>query len=321
MAYHRKHKPRNPDYIDPDVAYLLGMIVARGTFHEEGDIRRLIIQFPYRLDTMPLLPNSNLRNIDRETALRVSLDDIRNRLNQLLDVNLDIQRRKHEVGLKAVFTKNTISWRDLRFLTNYRTNYKEFEIPESLYDEDIDIQKEFVRGIVDTAAEPSYADRDQADRQRIVIQIQFGNWRLPVQLCKLLQENLGVSVSNILWGHPNLRGPSGAPGWAKETRIRIYAQDFEPIGFHFQYKQEVFKEFLEHNRRDGMLPAKPCNPKIKRIRKGGRKPKHRDESAPSLPPEIRGRHFNAYFKLCQALGCKQGKCIRQPKIFDTGDED
>ncbi|MCL6481217.1 MAG: hypothetical protein K6U02_05780 [Firmicutes bacterium] len=33
------------DYLDPDVAYLLGLVTARGQFHVDGDIRRLIINF------------------------------------------------------------------------------------------------------------------------------------------------------------------------------------------------------------------------------------------------------------------------------------
>ena len=46
------------DYLDPDVAYLVGMIVGRGSFQQERDIRRLTIRFPYRLSTMTTLPGS-----------------------------------------------------------------------------------------------------------------------------------------------------------------------------------------------------------------------------------------------------------------------
>jgi hypothetical protein len=34
------------DYCDSDVAYLLGLIVARGQLVEESDARRIIIEFP-----------------------------------------------------------------------------------------------------------------------------------------------------------------------------------------------------------------------------------------------------------------------------------
>jgi len=35
------------NYLDPDVAYLLGMIVGRGSFTDDDDDRRLVIEFPH----------------------------------------------------------------------------------------------------------------------------------------------------------------------------------------------------------------------------------------------------------------------------------
>mgnify|MGYP001578531733 CR=1 FL=1 len=312
--------PRKPnlDYIDTDVAYLLGMIVARGSFHQEGDIRRLIIQFPYRHDAMTPVPDSHI-DIDRETALRLSLDGIRARIAELLEVDLRVERKTHEVSLSAVFPRETIGWRDLRFITARKSSYLEFEVPEIVFDSDENIQKEFMRGVADTSCEPSYADRDQGDRQRIVIQVQFGNWILPVQLCRLLQEHLAIPVSNILWGHPNLRAPGGGAGWAKETRIRVFAETFEPIGFHFDFKQRIFEEMVRFNKERGYPRSKPCNPKAKKLR--GRKPHHQDESSERLPECLRGKHFNSYYKVCTALGCKQGKKGPQRELFSAGEED
>jgi len=311
-------KKPNFDYIDTDVAYLLGMIVARGTFHQEGDIRRLIIQFPYRHDAMTPVPDSQIR-IGRETALRLSLDGIRARITELLEVDLRVKQKKHEVSLSAVFPRETIGWRDLRLMTDRKSSYLEFKVPEIIFAADAGIQKEFVRGIADTSCDPSYADRDQAERQRIVIQVQFGNWILPIQLCRLLQENLNIPVSNILWGHPNLRAPGGGSGWAKETRIRIFAEAFEPIGFHFDYKQEIFAEMVRFNKERRDPAPKVCNPKERRIR--DRKPHHEDECSERLPESLRGKHFNSYYKVCTALGCKQGKKGPQRELFCMGEED
>jgi len=306
------------DYIDADVAYLVGMIVARGSFYQDGDIRRLVIQFPYRHDVMTPVPGSEI-DVDRESALRLSLANIRNRISELLEVDLRVGRKVHEVSLYAVFPKETIGWRDLRYITAGKSSYVDFEVPEIIFDSGPDIQREFMRGIADTSCEPSYADRDQTERQRIVIQVQFGNWKVPIQLCRLLQQNLGVPVANILWGHPNLRTPSGGGGWAKETRIRVYAEAFEPIGFYFDYKQRIFQEMVRFNRREGYGPPKFCNPKTKKLR--GRKPRHKDESSEKLPESLRGRHFNSYYKICRALGCKQGKKGPQRELFLAGEED
>ena len=313
-----REKRPNFDYIDTDVAYLVGMIVARGSFHQDGDVRRLVIQFPYRHDAMTPVPGSQI-SIDRETALRLSLDSIRARISELLEVNLRVERKAHEVSLFAVFPRATISWRDLRFITGGKSNYLEFEVPEVIFDSDSDIQREFLRGIADTASDPSYADRDQSQRQRIVIQVQFGNWILPIQLCQLLQEYLNIPVSNILWGHPNLRTPGGGSGWTKETRIRIFAEAFEPIGFYFEYKQRIFEEMVRFNRDRGDPKPKVCNLKTKKLR--GRKRRHEDECSERLPELLRGKHFNSYYKICKALGCHQGKKGPQRELFSVGEED
>lgn len=299
--------------MDPDVAYLLGMIMVRGTFHVERDIKRLIIQFPYYLMQIQGLPGGN--PIDQETAIRLSLDDVRRRINELLNVNIDLERANKEVILKATFTKNTMSWRNLRLLCNNLSNYSQFSIPEVMFDMPEVIQKEFIRGIVDNAASPSYADRDQVGLQRIVIQFQHPNWFLPIQVCRLLQEGLGIKVQHILWGHPNIRtsGQSGE-AWAKEHRLRIYADNFAPIGFNFKYKQKILEQMVKFNLKHRKTKTKPCNPKIKKIRT--KKPKHLSEKSTKLPTCLRGKHFNAAFKVCQRLGCKQGKPSPQLKIFE-----
>jgi hypothetical protein len=116
------------DYLDNDVAYLLGMILMRGTFHVERDIRRLIIQFPYKsLDVKGV--TGKKQEIDKETLIRLSLDDARNRIQELLEVELKTEKHSHEVQLVAVFTRNTMSWRNLRTLLNNKNTYLEFEVP------------------------------------------------------------------------------------------------------------------------------------------------------------------------------------------------
>jgi len=294
------------DYIDNDVAYLLGMIMVRGTFHVEGDVKRLLIHFPFQLMEVTGLPGSQMK-FDQETEIRLSLDDVRRRINELLEVNVDIERANYEVTLKATFTKNTMSWRNLSLLCDNKSSPSEFLIPNVMFNVPEDIQKEFIRGMADAAASPSYSDRDQIGLQRIVIQFPNSCWVLPIQVCKLLQENLGVNVQHILWGHPNIR-TSGQQGesWAKEHRLRIYAEDFASIGFNFKYKQTILDQMVEYNLKNRKNSTRPCNPKIKRIRGKG-KAKHEDENSERLPECLRGKHFDSYFFVCMALGCTQGK--------------
>ena len=312
MCAQRK-KPVNLDYIDVDVAYLLGLVFARGKFLEQGDVRRLIIQFPYRNTA---LPTGTRSPADRETAIRLGLDTIRKRIEELLESNVVVERSQHMVTLRAVFTRATIGWRDLRFLVSGRNHYTDFELPDLIYDAGRDIQVEFMRGFADASSDPNPADADQQGHHRVVLQVQFGNWRLPVQICRLLQENLGIAVSHVLWGHPNLRAPKGGSGWAKETRIRIFAEDFEPIGYYFQFKQDAFRALVKKNKRHSRSTGRFCNPKAKKVSAKAKKPRHKDEDDKRLPPEIKGCHFNAYFRICKRLGCKKGEKPPQMEFFE-----
>lgn len=141
---------------------------------------------------------------------------------------------------------------------------------------------------------------------RIVLPVQHDDWKLPIQVCRLLQVHLGVPVQHILWGHPNLRDPNRrGKQWAKEHRIRVYAEDFLPVGFHFRFKQEILEEMARWNKREGGAPSRACNPLARHRIKI--KKKHKEEASKNLPDELRGKHFNAYFHICRALGCKQGE--------------
>ncbi len=142
------------------------------------------------------------------------------------------------------------------------------------------------------------------------MQVNHNNWALPIQICSLLQVHLNIPVQHILWGHPNLRDPKGKGAqWAKEHRIRIYAEDFLPVGFHFQFKQRILEVMAEWNKRQGTIGGRKCNPLAQhRLKK---KPRHRDEKSGSLPAPLRGRHFDAYFEICTAIGCKQGEPSEQ----------
>jgi hypothetical protein len=306
------------DYMDNDVAYLLGLIIGRGVFSELGDTRRLLIHFPFELMQVRGIPGSRLR-FDQKKEIRLCLDDARRRLNELLEVNVDIETAANEITLKAIFTKATMSWRNLKMLCYERLSFHEFEIPEILYQVPADLQVEFLRGIADSTASPSYSDRDQAGNQRIVLQFNNLNWRLPIQVCRLLQECLNVKVQHVLFGHPNIRTSSRRTSqqWAKEHRLRIFAEDFESIGFNFPYKQQIFAEMVEYNKRNRRYDSKKCNPQIKKIR--SKKPRHPAERDSRLPREVR-KHFNAAFEICMALGCRQGEPNEQKKPIISDEE-
>jgi hypothetical protein len=298
------------DYIDADVAYLLGMILARGTFVESPRDRRLIIGLPFRNETLNV-PDGYSTKWNVGTENTKALNVIRNRVNELLEVNIDISEGGDE--LKAVFPKSTMAWRNLRLLTGNKDSYREFEVEDFLFDAPEDILQELVRGFADVSAIPNKADADQVGTYRIVLPVQHQNWKLPIQLCRVLQTRLGVAVSHILWGHPNLRDPQATgKQWRKEHRIRIFAQDFVRVGFSFAYKSDVLKFMAKRNLLSVGIGGRLCNPKGKKKAPTAKK-RHKDEKSRDLPDTLRGKHFSHYAAICKACGCKQG--TREPFLF------
>lgn len=310
---------RTIDYLDEDVAYLLGLIIARGTFIEASGDKRLIITFPFK--------NLEAIGIEKSYAQRdsilLSFYKITRRLGELIGEPPEVVEQQNRIDLVFKFKTSSMVWRNLRFLTRNKTDHFEFEIPEEIFKAPKNIQKEFMRGYADVAGTARWANRDQRDRARIYLDVLNRNWKLPVQICHLLQDYLEVPVNTIAWGHPNVRDPNlrdynaGRTGsWAREHQIKIYAEAFEKIGFYIEHKQEILNELADYNKEHFKHPPKFCDPtKNKKLRL---KPSHPEENSDKLPEEIRGKHYDAYWQICCDLGCYRCKgVVRQAKLCDV----
>ena len=231
----------NLDYIDPDVAYLLGLIVARGEFSESGGVRRIKIEFPFKnLEVVGVK-----KKILQRDKILISLRKVRDRINELTDVNIKEVETERSVFLIMETMKNTIFWRNLRTLLSGKTTYYEFNIPNVIFKLDDIIKKEFIRGFADVAGSARFANRNRWGKCRVYLDVLNPNWYLPIQLCHLLQDHLKIPVDTIAWGHPNIRDPNlneynegRRNAWTREHQIKIFAEDFEKIGFYMEHKHK-----------------------------------------------------------------------------------
>ena len=284
------------DYIDGDVAYLLGLIVGRGAITESGGARQLMIEFPYT----SLQAQGITSTFDQETSIRLGLDDIRERLLDLLDTDIRIVRKDGGVDFIARFQRPSMVWRNILYITEGATSYPYFRVPQVLYNPDLpgEWRREFVRGYADVAGNIRKANRYIDGRYRVRLDILNypTNWEVPVQLCLLLQEHLDVPVQLITYGHPNLGRHF------REHQLNIFAEQFLKVGFSFEHKQKILEELAEANRIESPQGGYESCPGMKRLR--GTKPSDPDEkNAEKLDPRLVGRHFDAYWQICKALGC------------------
>lgn len=231
------------DYIDTDVAYLLGMLFGRGQLVEQGDLRRLIITLDIRRK-LPKLPPGCTLEMDLDLENERALNQARQRVNNLLDANVDIvPAQVGKTTLTAVFVKPTIAWRDLRCLTCEGTDRSDFQLNPAFVEAaraQRTILEEFVRGFADVAVTPSYADNAWGQRARVAFPVVHANAQFADTL-KQMFGLLGLSAA-LLPGNPHQRGSK------KEHRIRVYAEDYEPIGFHFAHKRRLLQVMADYNR-------------------------------------------------------------------------
>lgn len=292
------------DYIDPDVAYFIGLVTARGEISDSGGVKRISIEFPFR----NLKVEGIKKKITQKDQILLSLDRVINRVNELADVNIRKDESERSVHLIIETLKNTMFLRNTKMLMKGRSSYYEFEVPDQIFEFDESIKKEFIRGFADVAGSARWANRNRWKKCRVYLDVlnSPSNWRLPIQICYILQDHLGIPVDVIQWGHPNTRDPNlreykkgREEAWAREHQIKVFADDFEKIGFYMSHKQEILEELAEYNRKKGFDKAKFCNPP-KRKRS---KPKHPSENSEKLPPEIRGKHYDSCWQICAGIGC------------------
>ncbi|MEN6479313.1 MAG: hypothetical protein ABFD20_06715 [Anaerolineales bacterium] len=305
---------RLDDYIDGDVAYLAGLIIGRGTLSEVSGVRQLTIEFSYTA-----LEVQGIKAVyASDVAVRLGLDDIRDRLQELLDTDISKVSRNGGVDLVVRFMRNSMIWRNIQLLTNGATSYPYFEIPAVLFAQDLPTawKREFVRGFADVAGNVRLANRyvDGRNRVRLDVLNYPSNWKLPVQLCRLLQEHLGVPVQLITWGHPNMgRG-------FREHQLNVFADAFLPIGFSMQHKQDILEELAQANRVafPNVTPA-PC-PGARQLKT--QKPVDEGESnLGKLDPQLVGKHFDAYWQICRELGCcRRPELGQQLELLDDSGE-
>ena len=294
-------------FLDPDMAYLLGLIVGRGTIRESGGMRQLVIEYPFR----SLQARGITKLFDTKDKISLSLDETINRLGELTEAAPKKVVSDKGVSIILESTKNSLLWRNINKLLEGKTSFREMEVPAIIFEAEEEIKKEFLRGIADVTGSIGIGGRDQAGRHRVYISILNDNWKLPIQMCKLLQDKpLEIPVNTIDWGHPNIRNGHAKDydkgreqAWAREHQLKVYAECFEPVGFRIIHKNEILKELAQYNREKfGLRTAKLCIPEKKRQKT---RIAHPEENSDKLPKELKGKHCDTYWQVCLELGCDQ----------------
>lgn len=285
-------------HIDGDVAYFLGLLIGRGTISNTEHVRQILIEFSYS----SLKAQGASSTFDQETAIRLGIENIRERLIELLGTDIRTIRKENSVDLLAMFTRNTMIWRNILLITDGNMSYPYFKIPPILFDPELptDWKREFVRGYADVAGNIRHSNRYTDGRHRVRLDVlnYRQNWHVPVQLCTLIQEHLEVPIQLITWGHPNMGRDF------REHQVNIFAKPFLEIGFSFPHKQQILEEFVkwddQHVKGQKYIPCPG-----RRILKQKKDSSPDEYNGDKLDVNLVGNHYDAYWEICKVLGCRR----------------
>lgn len=287
--------------MDAQMAYLIGMILGN------GEIQRGTQETTVTID----IPHKNLLDDEgREITIyvRASITDIRGVIEPLLGHALSITQTQRSTQMSFTKSNQDYTMREiLRFIGN-GAHHSSMSMNDELFSITRDEKKELLRGMADVTGyiRKSNIAFGQRGAHRVYIEIP-GNWKMVIDVANMLKA-LDVPVQTIDFGHPNFRDSNmnkynegKDKYWKKEHQVKIWANEFLPIGFNIVHKQRALERYANE-----LLSC--MNPESthkfyweKPIRRKT-KPIHPCENDESLPDIIRGQHFESWTDLARELG-------------------
>lgn len=289
-----------------EMAYLLGMITGNGEIQRGATETTISINIPHKkLETE--------FQQDVGIYVRASITDIRAILEPLLGTSLRFTKDPNVSLLSFNKPNEDYLMREILRYIGGATSSDNVRISPEVYEFTLDERKQFVKGFADVTG---YIRRSnyyyQEPNYRVYFEIPH-NWWLVVDFCNLLK-SIDIPVQSIDWAHPNIRDGNlnkynqGKPDfWKKEHQVKVWALEYQPVGFAVIHKQEALDYFAEEQRkkyvREGKNPDESlhkyyweCKQKLKV------KPTHPGENDEFIPEEIRGKHYDSWTGIAVDLG-------------------
>jgi hypothetical protein len=284
-----------------EMAYLLGMILGNGEIQQGASSTTVTIDIPFKN-----LYTDDLKDV--AIYVKASIVDMRAIIEPLIGHNLVVTETKHSTKLSFSKPNEEYVTREILRLIGGGRHHSTMRMNPELFDVTTDQKKALMKGIADVTGyiRKSNIAFGQEGAHRVYIEIP-GNWYMVIDIANMLKA-VDVPVQTIDFGHPNFRDGNlikyneGKPNfWKKEHQVKIFANEFLPIGFNVKHKQDALEkyseellEFIDPNKTHKFYWEKS-------IRRGNKKI-HPCENDPSLPEEIRGKHFDSWTDLARTLG-------------------
>lgn len=290
-----------------EMAYLLGMITGNGKVQRGITSTTILIEIPHK---------KMMTEFQRDVSVYVkaSITDIRQILEPLLGTALKFIQNPNISILSFTKQNEDYLMREIMRYIGNASSSDTIRISSEVFDFTTDERKQFVKGFADVTgyirrsnyafSEPNY---------RVYFEIPH-NWELVADFCNLLK-SIDIPVQNIDWAHPNMRDGNlkkyeqgKHDFWKKEHQIKVWAVEYQSIGFAVLHKQEALDYFAEKQR---YYIEVEQHKKISDVThryywelssRTREKPTHPGENDTFIPPQIRGKHYNSWSEIAKDLG-------------------
>lgn len=291
------------------MAYLLGMVTGNGEIQRGQTETTVSIEIPHKkLQT-------EFEN-DVTIYVRASITDIRQVLEPLLGTAMSFTQSTNVSIISFRKPNEDYLMRELLRYVGGATSSDNVRISPEVFTFSLDEKKQFVKGFGDVTGyirRSNYAYKEP--NYRVYFEIPH-NWYLVVDFCNLLK-SIDIPVQAIDWAHPNMRdgnltkyNEGHKDFWKKEHQVKVWAFEYQPIGFVVLHKQQALDYFAnlqaESCIKDGKDPREALHKYYwEKQSRNSQKPHHPGENDVFIPAEIRGRHYDGWTQIAHDLGYKK----------------
>lgn len=292
--------------MNTEMSYLLGMVCGNGEIKRAQNDTTISIEIPHKK-----LATEN--NNDVRIYVRASITDIRTIIEPLVGTGLSFAQQDNYSIISFVKPNSDYLMREiLRFVGN-AASHENIRVDNEVYSFSRDEKIAFLQGFSDVTG---YIRRSnyffKPYMHRVYLEVPH-NWYLVTDICNLLRD-VDIPVQAIDWAHPNMRDGNlakvneGKPDfWKKEHQIKIWANEFLPIGFGVIHKKEALEQFSEELVSGLEAEEKNASSITHKFYWEGNgknkiKPVHPSENDEFIPAEIRGTHYNSWKDIAVDLG-------------------
>ena len=286
--------------MNTEMAYLLGMVTGN------GEVQRGVIDTTITIEIPHKKLQTEFQN-DVGVYVKASITDIRNVLEPLLGTSLSFIPGKNVSMISFRKPNEDYLMRELLRYIGGATSADNVRISPEVFSFTYDERKQFIRGFGDVTGyirRSNYAYSEP-------------NYRVYFEIPHNLLKSIDIPVQAIDWAHPNMRdgnlkkyNEGKTDFWKKEHQVKVWAIEYQPVGFVVLHKQQALDYFADLQRKPYLLQGKDPKKKLhkyywEKTQKIKQKPSHPGENDEFIPAEIRGKHYDSWTQIAKDLGYKE----------------